>query len=164
MDFINCICNIILRHQVGHWCVVEQECSTIDCRTKFSIWTCNTNRQNVVRTITNTVVIGIWVKWVSSGISCIVVDSCIGFIDVIKTIAIIVHILNQCWVAVGIDSRNHGIWLAITVSIGISRWVEWEGVWTCYTVWVNGNWTITHTVTIGVRIGWVSAICSLINI
>ena len=86
----------------------------------------------------------------------------IGFIDVIKTIAIIVHILNQCWVAVGIDP---GTWCLV----GHRRQYRYqpmglvEGVWLLHSPVVK-QLDHHHTVTIGVRISWVSAVGFLISI
>ena len=57
--------------------------------------TCNTNARNRIWTITNTVIVGIWVAWVGTRIVAIKIESSIGFSCIVVTITVIVQVLFE---------------------------------------------------------------------
>ena len=72
------------------------DCHNCSRRTKRSqVRTCSTNARNRSRTVTNTVIVSIWITWVSTRIVTIKVESCIGFSCIVVTITVIVQVFFE---------------------------------------------------------------------
>ena len=76
-------------HRVVH-------CHNSSRRTKRSqVRTCSTNARNRSRTVTNTVIVSIWITWVGTRIVSIKIESCIGFSCIVVAITVIVQVFFE---------------------------------------------------------------------
>ena len=105
--------------------------------------------------VTNSVVVGIRVEWVSSGVSVTVGNARVCFIDVIKTVTVVIQVFFQSRVAV--RRRIERVWHAVAVCVGIASRVKREGVRSSNAVWWRSHRSVTHTVAVSIRIERIGA-------
>ena len=106
-------------------------------------------------TVANTVVVGVRVERVSSSVGWTVVNARVGFIDVIKTVTVIVQILNQSRVAV--RRRIERVWIAVAVCIGVASRVKREGIRASNAVRWRGHRSVAHAVAVCIRVERIGA-------
>ena len=88
---------------------------------RCQVRTCNTNARNRAWTVTNTVIVGIWVAWVGTRVVAIKIETSIGFSCIVVTITVIVQVLfkTRCsdWVVGGIVITWQDVRHAVPVQV-----------------------------------------------
>ena len=102
-------------HRVVH-------CNNCCRRTKWSqVRTCNTDWRNSVWTITDSIIVSIWVAWVSTCVVCIKIQSSIGFSCIVVAITVIVQVFCQTrcadWVVDFIVVNRQNVRHTVTIQV-----------------------------------------------
>ena len=88
---------------------------------RCQVRTCNTNARNRIWTVTNTVIVGIWVAWVGTRVVAIKIESSIGFSCIVVTITVIVQVLfeTRCadWVVGGVVITRQDVRHAVPIQV-----------------------------------------------
>ena len=88
---------------------------------RCQVRTCNTNARDRSWTVTNTVIVGIWVAWVGTRVVCIKIESSIGFSCIVVTITIIVQVLfeTRCpdWVVGCVVITRQDVRHSVTIQV-----------------------------------------------
>ena len=108
-----------------------------------------------VRSVANTVVIGVRVKWVGAGVGWSVVDARVRLVHVVQAVTVVVLVLRQRWDARGV--AVNGVGLAVAVRVGIGRRVKREGIRAGGTYAAHGVGAVTHAVAVRIGVGWTGA-------
>ena len=105
--------------------------------------------------VANTVVVGVRVERVSSSVGWSVVNTRVCFIDVIKTVTVVIFVFRQRWNAGGISVD--GVGLTVAVCIGVASRVKREGVRASNAVRWRSHRSVAHTVAVCIWIEWIGA-------
>ena len=88
---------------------------------RCQVRTCNTNARNRTRTVTNTVIVGVWVAWVGTRVVAIKIESSIGFSCIVVAITVIVQVLfeTRCsdWVVGCIVITRQDVRHSVTIQV-----------------------------------------------
>ena len=108
-----------------------------------------------VRSVANTVVIGIGVERVGARVSAAVVDARVRLVHVVKAVTVVVLILHEWGDAGGV--AVDGVGLTVAIRVGVSGRVKRERVRSGRAHTAHSVGAVAHAVAIRVGVGWTGA-------